>query len=72
MNDSELAFALDMAKAMLEIGAEQLKQYEPGKEDPAVAVARIYYAMDGVREEYERRYFSETTTVSPTDKSKLN
>lgn len=58
-----------MAKDMLDAGVEQLKHYDPDKEDPHIAVARIYYAMELVREAIESSMLVE---MPPLDKSKLN
>jgi hypothetical protein len=69
-DESEIEFALAMATDMLNAGAEQLKLYDPETEDPLKAVARIYYAMELVREAIEGAALVEMGV--PLDKSKLN
>lgn len=69
MNDEwDLEAVMVVAEEMLVVGAEQLKLYDPAKEDPRLAVARIYYAMDAVREAVE----TELLVAGPVDKKHLN
>ena len=50
-------------------GVEQLKLYDPKKEPAHLAVARIYFAMDLVREAIEYGMAGE---MSPSDKKQIN
>jgi hypothetical protein len=69
MAETELEFAFAMAKDMLDAGVEQLKQYDPEKDDAHTAVARIYFAMELVREALEQGTWVEMPNL---DKSQLN
>jgi hypothetical protein len=69
MSEPEIEFALLMAQDMLDAGVEQLKHHDPEKEDPYKLVARIYYAMELVREAIESGMLME---LSPADKSQIN
>lgn len=63
---------LVMADEMLSAGVEQLKLYDPEKEPAHLAVARIYFAMECVREAIEGGTAGEMPGYIPVDKSKLN
>jgi hypothetical protein len=43
------AAVIEMAYDMLEAGAQQLARYDPEKESPLEAAARIYIAMELMR-----------------------
>ena len=68
-NESDVEFALLMAKDVLIAGAEQLKLYNSERENPLVAVARIYYAMEMARVAIERQALAD---MQPLDKNQVN
>jgi hypothetical protein len=68
-NESEVEYALLVAQDVLAAGAKQLKLYDPEKENPFIAVARIYYAMEMARVAIERSMLAD---MQPLDKNEIN
>lgn len=57
---------IEIAYDMIEVGANELRRYDPAKHDPMEVVARIYIAMELMR------LLLEDGEMPPQDKKMLN